>query len=86
MTGACFSTASKGEEIAFPFVSIGMPAYNGAAAIGRALDSLVAQDYPNIEVVICDDASSDATPQKSPRRSNPRRVMNSKSPTSTAST
>lgn len=46
---------------AAPLVTIGMPVYNGAATIRRALDSLVAQDYPAIEIVIADDVSRDAT-------------------------
>ena len=45
-----------------PLVSIGLPTYNGAATLTRALDALVSQDYPNVELIIADDASSDETP------------------------
>lgn len=45
-----------------PLVSILVPSYNGAAFLREALDSLVAQVYPNIEIVLLDDASSDDTP------------------------
>jgi glycosyltransferase involved in cell wall biosynthesis len=45
-----------------PLVTLGLPTYNGAATTARALDTLVAQDYPNIELLIADDASSDETP------------------------
>ncbi|MBT8763359.1 glycosyltransferase family 2 protein [Desulfohalobiaceae bacterium Ax17] len=42
-------------------VSIGMPVYNGERYIRRALDSLLAQDYKNFELIISDNASEDAT-------------------------
>jgi glycosyltransferase involved in cell wall biosynthesis len=44
-----------------PLVSIGLPTYNGERYIRDALDSLVAQDYKNIEIVVSDNASSDGT-------------------------
>jgi len=46
---------------ALPFVSVGMPAYNGEKTIRTAIESLMAQDYPNFELIICDDASTDRT-------------------------
>lgn len=44
-----------------PLVSIGLPVYNGASTLRRAIDSLLAQDYPNFELVISDNASGDQT-------------------------
>lgn len=44
-----------------PRVSIGLPVYNAEAFIAEAIESLLAQTYPNIEVIISDNASSDAT-------------------------
>lgn len=44
-----------------PLVSIGIPVRNGAAYLAEALESIVAQDYPHLEVVICDNGSQDAT-------------------------
>lgn len=44
-----------------PLVSIGLPIYNEERHLAEALDSLLAQDYANIEVVISDNASTDAT-------------------------
>lgn len=44
-----------------PLVSIGMPAYNSAGTIRESLDCLLAQDYPNIEIVVSDNASTDDT-------------------------
>ncbi len=44
-------------------VSIMMPAYNAELFIAEAIESVISQDYPNIQLVICDDASTDNTPQ-----------------------
>lgn len=44
-----------------PLVSVGMVVYNGEAFIRESLDSLVAQEYANVEIVISDNASSDQT-------------------------
>ena len=44
-----------------PLVSILMPAFNSSATIGCALESLLAQTYRNIEVLVVDDASTDRT-------------------------
>lgn len=44
-----------------PLVSIGLPVYNGAQFLARALDSLLAQDWPNLEVVVSDNGSSDSS-------------------------
>lgn len=42
-------------------VSIGMPVYNGEPFIRKALDSLLAQEYDNFELIISDNASTDGT-------------------------
>jgi glycosyltransferase involved in cell wall biosynthesis len=44
-----------------PLVSIGMPVYNGERFIREALDSLLAQEYEHIELIISDNASTDQT-------------------------
>lgn len=46
---------------AHDLVSIIMSAHNSAATVGYAARSILAQSYGNIELLICDDASSDAT-------------------------
>ena len=46
-----------------PRVTIGVPVYNGQKYIGATLDSLVAQTYSNIEIIVTDNCSTDATPQ-----------------------
>ncbi|MEO8523275.1 MAG: glycosyltransferase [Caldimonas sp.] len=52
-----------GEGQERPLVSILVPCYNGAAFLREALDSILAQTYSPIEVLLLDDASTDATPQ-----------------------
>lgn len=44
-----------------PLVTIGMPVYNEARFIDASLQSLRRQDYPNLEIVVADNASTDAT-------------------------
>lgn len=44
-----------------PEISIGMPVYNGERYISQALDSLLAQTFFNFELIISDNASTDAT-------------------------
>lgn len=44
-----------------PLVSIGLPTYNRLASLKRAVESALAQDYRNIELVISDNASTDET-------------------------
>lgn len=44
-----------------PRVSVGLPVYNGAAYITQAIDSLLAQSFRDFELIICDNASTDAT-------------------------
>jgi GT2 family glycosyltransferase len=46
-----------------PLVSILVPCFNGAAWLREALDSILAQTYPHIEVLLLDDCSSDDTPR-----------------------
>jgi glycosyltransferase involved in cell wall biosynthesis len=44
-----------------PLVSIGIPVRNGARFIREALDSALAQDYPQLEILISDNTSTDDT-------------------------
>jgi glycosyltransferase involved in cell wall biosynthesis len=45
-----------------PPVAIGLPVYNGAAFLDEAMASLCAQDFPDLRIVVSDNASTDATP------------------------
>ena len=44
-----------------PLVSIGIPVLNGELWLHRSLDALLDQDYPNIEILISDNASTDSS-------------------------
>ena len=44
-----------------PFISIGLPVFNGEQYIQQALDALLAQSYDNFELNISDNASTDGT-------------------------
>ncbi len=46
-----------------PRVSIGLPVYNGQQYLRQALDSLLVQTFSDFELIISDNASSDATPE-----------------------
>ncbi len=49
------------QSTTYPLVSVVVPAYNAETRINYSLDSIIAQDYPNIEIIVVDDASTDAT-------------------------
>jgi glycosyltransferase involved in cell wall biosynthesis len=48
-------------DAAFPKVSIGIPTRNREAYLRLAVGSILAQTYPNLEVVVSDNASDDGT-------------------------
>ena len=45
----------------YPLVSIIIPTYNNEARIARTLNCLIEQDYSNIEIIVVNDVSTDAT-------------------------
>ena len=53
-------TGQRG-EMSPPKVSVMIPTYNQQVFVQRAIESALAQDYPNIEVVVADDHSLDQT-------------------------
>jgi glycosyltransferase involved in cell wall biosynthesis len=44
-----------------PRVSIAIPVYNGARFLSATIESILSQTYPDFELIICDNASTDAT-------------------------
>jgi glycosyltransferase involved in cell wall biosynthesis len=43
----------------YPLISIGVPTYNRGKGISRTLASICAQQYPNLEVLVSDNCSTD---------------------------
>ena len=44
-----------------PTVTVIVPTFNRAAVVGRAIDSVLGQTYPNCDVLVVDDGSTDST-------------------------
>jgi len=44
-----------------PLVSFGLPVYNGENFVGEAIRSVLDQTFPNWELIICDNCSTDRT-------------------------
>ena len=52
------------EESSLPMISLVVPAYNEGPVIQAAMRALLALDYPNYEIIVVDDGSTDDTYEK----------------------
>ncbi len=53
---------NKKDNKEYPLVSIIAPCFNGENYLSRFFDSVLAQTYPSIELILVDDGSTDCTP------------------------
>ena len=51
--------ASAADPATAPLISVIVPVYNGAAFLRQAIDSILAQRWPCLEIIVVDDGSSD---------------------------
>ena len=58
------ATAAAPRSVEGPLVTVIVPAYNAADTIVTALESLARQTWDNLEVIVVDDASPDATAER----------------------
>ncbi len=63
---------AKPQVMTAPLVSIVLPSYNAERFLGDALGTILAQTYEAIEVIVCDDASTDRTPEIAQGTGDPR--------------
>ena len=52
---------NTGTQSNYPLITIGIPTYNRAALVKGCVENALAQTYPNIEVMVSDNASTDDT-------------------------
>jgi glycosyltransferase involved in cell wall biosynthesis len=56
------ATGSAARSGVYPLVTLAVPTLNRTDYLREALESVLAQDYPNLEILVSDNGSRDATP------------------------
>lgn len=59
--GKAFAEAPFGVAMTWPKISVVVCTHNGSRTIGQCLEELAKLDYPNYEVIVVDDGSTDIT-------------------------
>ena len=54
-------SAPKGSDAMWPRVSVGLPVYNGERWLAESIESILRQTFGDLELIICDNASTDGT-------------------------
>ena len=70
-----FRTLEEASEPSRSRVSIVIPARNEARTIGKTLDAALRQDYPDFEVIVVDDDSTDGTAAEIAKRSSDAKLV-----------
>ena len=65
LTAVCnaFADVPLSPDLPWPHISVVVCSYNGARTIRDCCEGLLRLDYPNFEVIVVNDGSSDATPE-----------------------
>jgi chlorobactene glucosyltransferase len=63
-----FRSLEKSERVPASRVSIVIPARNEERYVGKTLDTALGQDYPDFEVIVVDDSSTDGTAEEIRKR------------------
>lgn len=58
-TGAVAAPGAATDPADLPLISVIVPVYNGARFLPQAIDSILAQRYPCLEIIVVDDGSTD---------------------------
>lgn len=57
-----YHDSNRSSKPTLPIVSVLIPTFNSEKYLRKAIDSALRQTYPNIEIIVHDDASTDGTP------------------------
>src|SRR3984885_13637441 len=55
--------AGRAPQATIPAISVVMPTYNGERLLPPAIESILNQTFPNFELIVIDDGSTDNTPR-----------------------